>query len=342
MVHVSKPLLVGILLLAASASAALVFFAMSALSGEEPAPAPIAAEPPSESTPVEEPAPTPHEAALIVRTDITDASLFVDAFDRGPIEAESRRMLPLGPHRIEARRGATVIAALTVELSASGADVELHADGTTTQTARPEPPRGAARARSTSSSAREDRPAPREEPPGLALVEVAPTASSPTASSRTASSPTPAATPTPDLAAPPPRTIPALTVPMSAATLLAQLEVRDPRYAPIVVPATPAPATPAPTPTRPASAVASATPPTEAQMRAALDSVLAEVRTCAGDFHGELDVSATFLPDGSVRARIGRLPTREARYCVQRQIQESVRLRSFEGRAIGYRHTYRL
>ncbi|MEZ4252346.1 MAG: hypothetical protein R3B99_29380, partial [Polyangiales bacterium] len=83
-------------------------------------------------------------------------------------------------------------------------------------------------------------------------------------------------------------------------------------------------------------------PPNEGQMRAALQSVLPAVRTCAGDFHGELEVTASFLPDGSVRARIGRLPTREARYCVQARIQETVRLRAFEGRAASFRHTYRL
>ncbi len=326
----SRPLIVGILLLAAGASAALVFFAMSALSGRDEPP-PLAATPPSESTPVEEPAPTPTEAELVVRTDIRDASLFIDAFDRGPIEAESRRVLPLGPHRIEARRGATVIAALAVELSASGADVELHADGTTTQAARP---RVAARARSTSSSAREDRPAPREEPAEPTPVEGAPAPTSPTASSPSPVG-SPAATPTPSLAAPPPRTIPSLSVPLSAAALRAQLEAVDQPDVPTLVPATP-------TPIRPAPAVTPATPPTEAQMRAALDSVLVQVRTCAGDFHGELDVSASFLPDGSVRARIGRLPSRDARYCVQRQIQENVRVRAFEGRAIGYRHTYRL
>ncbi|MCU0677775.1 MAG: hypothetical protein MUE69_33980 [Myxococcota bacterium] len=342
----SKPLIVVVLLIAALASAALVFFAMSAFSEDEPLPA-VASEP-TTSAPEPEPEPAPTDAELVVRTDITDANLFVDAFDRGPIETESWRTLPLGPHRIEARRGATVIAALTVELGPNGADVELHADGTTAQAARTEPPVRVASARAREGDRAAGQPAPNapsnEPTPGA--NEPAPSAAP--ASSATAPSaapneadPAPSA-PTTVAAAPrvepPPGVEPAPAAPIFGARPSAGVQVVDQNRAHTVAPP---PVTPAVAP-RVAAPVAPAAPPNEAQMRRALDSVMPAVRTCAGDFHGELDVTVSFAPDGTTRARIGRLPTREARYCVQGAIHERVRVPAFAGRATQIRHVYRL
>lgn len=338
----SKPLIVVVLLLAALASAALVFFAMNALSEGDPPPTAMSNEP-TTSAPLPEPEVAPTDAELLLRTDITDANLFVDAFDRGPIEAESRRTLPLGPHRIEARRGATVIAAITVELAAGGADVELHADGTTAQTARPEAEvRVAARTR--------DEPTRTAEPQDTATPTIASTSATTTASaSPTPSTATPmpsSGTPTPTVAAatprpePPPGVEPAPTAPIFAPRPSAGIQVVDQNPGHTITP----PPTPTVTPTAPrvAAPVAPGAPPTEAQMRRALDSVLPAVRTCAGDFHGELDVTVSFAPDGSTRARIGRLPTRDARYCVQGLIHDRVEVPAFTGRATQVRHVYRL
>jgi len=340
---VSKPLIVVVLLIAALASAALVFFAMSAFSEDEPPP--VVANEPTTSAPTPEPEPeaAPTDAELVVRTDITDANLFVDAFDRGPIEAESWRTLPLGPHRIEARRGPTVIAALTVELGPNGADVELHADGTTAQAARAEPPVRVASARTREA----DRPAGQ---PSAPANEPTPTAPAPTAPAPAPSAPT-AAPSEPDPAPsapttvataprvePPPGVEPAPAAPIFGARPTAGVQVVDQNQAHTVAPPPVAP-TVAP---RVAAPVAPAAPPNEAQMRRALDSVMPAVRTCAGDFHGELDVTVSFSPDGTTRARIGRLPTREARYCVQGAIHERVRVPAFAGRATQIRHVYRL
>ncbi|MCB9622744.1 MAG: hypothetical protein H6723_05325 [Sandaracinus sp.] len=330
----SKPVIVVVLLLAAGASAALVFFAMSALSTEEEAPPTVASEP-QVSAPAE---PEVTDAELLLRTDITDANLFVDAFDRGPIEAESRRTLPLGPHRVEARRGATVIAALTVELGANGAEVVLHADGTTTQTEGPQREvRVAARTTVRANTGTAAEPEPSEAP----AAELPPPSVEVAAATRE---------PEPEPAREAPAGVePAPTAPIVVAPRVAtaNIEVVDQSAATNVMPAPAAPAPTAPAPTTVAAPVVRpqgppGPPPNEGQMRAALQSVLPAVRTCAGDFHGELEVTASFMPDGSVRARIGRLPTREARYCVQARIQETVRLRAFEGRAASFRHTYRL
>jgi hypothetical protein len=301
----------------------------------------VVANEPTTSAPAAEPEPeaAPTDAELVVRTDITDANLFVDAFDRGPIEAESWRTLPLGPHRIEARRGATVIAALTVELGPNGADVELNADGTTAQAARAEPP-----VRVASARAREgDRPRSDGDPgqpgPSAPSNEPAPSAPAPTPSAApTEPNPAPSA---PVVAAPrvepPPGVEPAPAAPIFGARPSAGVQVVDQYQAHTVTP----PVTP-PVAPRVATPVAPAAPPNEAQMRRALDSVMPAVRTCAGDFHGELDVTVSFAPDGTTRARIGRLPTREARYCVQAAIHERVRVPAFAGRATQVRHVYRL
>lgn len=340
----SKPLIVVVLLVAALASAALVFFAMTALSEDEP-PLVVANVPTtSASAPEPEPEADPTDAELVVRTDITDANLFVDAFDRGPIEAESWRTLPLGPHRIEARRGATVIAALTVELGPNGADVELHADGTTTQAARPEPPARVASARTREG----ERPVAAASAPSNDPIPTAPTPTAPTpttpAPSAAPSEPDPAPSAQTTVAAaphvePPPGVEPAPAAPIFGARPSAGVQVVDQHQAHTVTP----PATPtAPVAPRVAAPVAPAAPPNEAQMRRALDSVMPAVRTCAGDFHGELDVTVSFAPDGTTRARIGRMPTRDARYCVQAAIHERVRVPAFTGRATQVRHVYRL
>ena len=348
--RVSKPLIVVVLLVAALASAALVFFAMSAFSEEEAAP-PVVANEPTTSAPAPEPPPAPTDAELVVRTDITDANLFVDAFDRGPIEAESWRTLPLGPHRIEARRGATVIAALTVELGPNGADVELHADGTTAQTERPEPPVRVASARTREGERPAGEPRPNEPSaptPSVATPSVAaPSVATPSAATPSAATPSEPAAPSPAAPAvatarvePPPGVEPAPTAPIFGARPSSGVQVVDQHQAHTV---TPPPVTPtAPVAPRVAVPVAPAAPPNEAQMRRALDAVMPAVRTCAGDFHGELDVTVSFAPDGTTRARIGRLPTREARYCVQGAIHERVRVPAFTGRATQIRHVYRL
>ncbi len=349
--RVSKPLIVVVLLIAALASAALVFFAMSALSEDEPPP--VVANEPTTSAPAPEPEPeaAPTDAELVVRTDITDANLFVDAFDRGPIEAESWRTLPLGPHRIEARRGATVIAALTVELGPNGADVELHADGTTAQTERPEPPVRVASARTERAAGQAGSSAPSNETP---TAPSAPTPSAPTSAptvepnepNPAPSAPAPSAPTTVATAPrvePPPGVEPAPTAPIFGARPSAGVQVVDQHQAQTVTPPPVTPTAPvAPRVAAPVAPVAPAAPPNEAQMRRALDSVIPAVRTCAGDFHGELDVTVSFAPDGTTRARIGRLPTREARYCVQGAIHERVRVPAFTGRATQIRHVYRL
>lgn len=340
---VSKPLIVVVLLIAALASAALVFFAMSAFSEDEPPP--VVANEPTTSAPAPEPEPeaAPTDAELVVRTDITDANLFVDAFDRGPIEPESWRTLPLGPHRIEARRGATVIAALTVELGPNGADVELHADGTTAQTERPEPPVRVASARNRDG----ERPAGASTPsnesttaPSAATPNEPPSEPTPAPSEPTPAPSAPTTVATAPRVEPPPGVEPAPTAPIFGARPSAGVQVVDQHQAHTVPPP---PVTPtAPVAPRVAAPVAPAAPPNEAQMRRALDSVIPAVRTCAGDFHGELDVTVSFAPDGTTRARIGRLPTREARYCVQAAIHERVRVPAFTGRATQIRHVYRL
>jgi hypothetical protein len=340
--RVSKPLIVVVLLIAALASAALVFFAMSAFSEEE-AP-PVVASEPTSSAPAPEPEPAPTDAELVVRTDITDANLFVDAFDRGPIEPESWRTLPLGPHRIEARRGATVIAALTVELGPNGADVELHADGTTAQVARTEPPARVASARTREGDRAVGQPTPsapgEPTPSNDPTPSAAPSAPEPSAPNHAPNEPAPSAptVATAPRVEPPPGVEPAPAAPIFGARPSAGIQVVDQNQAHTV---TPPPVTPTVAP-RVAAPVAPAAPPNEAQMRRALDSVIPAVRTCAGDFHGELDVTVSFAPDGTTRARIGRLPTREARYCVQGAIHERVRVPAFTGRATQIRHVYRL
>lgn len=338
----SKPLIVVVLLLAALASAGLVFFAMNALSQGDPPPTAMSNEP-TTSAPMPEPEVAPTDAELLLRTDITDANLFVDAFDRGPIEAESRRTLPLGPHRIEARRGATVIAAITVELAAGGADVELHADGTTAQTARPEAEvRVAVRTRGEPTRGAEP------EEPSPATPTIASTSATTITSPASSAAPVPPSateTPTPTTVAaatprpePPPGVEAAPTAPIFAPRPSVGIQVVDQNPTHTVTP----PPTQPVTPTRVAAPVAPGPPPTEAQMRRALDSVLPAVRTCAGDFHGELDVSVSFAPDGATRARIGRLPTREARLCVQSLIHDRVEVPAFTGRGTQIRHVYRL
>lgn len=74
----------------------------------------------------------------------------------------------------------------------------------------------------------------------------------------------------------------------------------------------------------------------------ALESVHRGVAECAGDFHGELRVRVSFRPDGTPHANIGRLPTREARVCVQSLIHQRVRVRPFQGRPTAVDHDYRL
>ncbi|MAC25623.1 MAG: hypothetical protein CMH59_03960, partial [Myxococcales bacterium] len=324
-----RPVLVALaLLLAAAGSAALVFFLASAFGGER-GPAPVAV--------------APGEGRVTVRAELTGpAQLFVDAADQGALGAEGVQLaLAPGTHRIEARRDARVVASEEVEVAAGGeAEVVLREraplargvappdDEGPTETAANTVTRAAPRTARAPSTATPEASAPAAVDPGDEPAQATPAEVAEAAPGETAEAePSEAALPGVFAAAEP---VPVVenTVPVveSSAPVGVQPAPRAPGGAPMAA------TVPAPAPATMSAPASPGAPPTRAQMRQALEAVRPHVARCAGAYHGALEVAVAFRPDGTASARVGRGPSREARVCVQRELNARARVAPFRGR----------
>jgi len=82
-------------------------------------------------------------------------------------------------------------------------------------------------------------------------------------------------------------------------------------------------------------------PPTHEQMTAILERLEPFVLQCVGTYRGPLAVTVKFAADGRVSSTIGSGPTRDARYCVQSEINARAG-RHFRGTSTSIRHTFSL
>ena len=94
-------------------------------------------------------------------------------------------------------------------------------------------------------------------------------------------------------------------------------------------------------PTMETATVMNSPVPTEAQLQASLRRLRPQVLHCVEDWRGELAVTVSYRTDGRISSRVGRGPSRQGRYCVQRIINESEGFH-FQGRAQRIRFTYSL
>ncbi len=330
--------LILVLSLVAVGTAVLVFVILSAVDQPSPptatletaSPAPSAQALPEGVAPPEAPS-----TLRIVAPGIEGARIFIDAMDRGPLEAELSFELPAGTHSVEARRDDRIVAHAAVELEPGASTTATLHEGRAAHVGRAQPaatrssPAGGVDEEPARGAAVAARPRPSEprraggrepteaQPPSApresaaAMTASAPAASAPAASAPAASAA--ASTPTPAPVAP----------------VIVPNEEDEPVARQPVVMARPPRPTEGPT----------VTTATRASLTARLRELQPQVRRCVGGWHGGLDVAVTVAGE-RVGARVGRGPSGQQRRCVQRALVEGLRAR-FRGRA-ATRHTYRL
>ncbi|MEM9071916.1 MAG: hypothetical protein AAGE52_25630 [Myxococcota bacterium] len=318
--------LIVVLGLAAVASAALVFFILSGLS--TPAPPEVASvpEPPvvAEETPLE-------EGRVRILAASVEGHLFVDAEDKGPIDAEMTFALPPGTHRIEARQGDRIIASTPVELEAGEIAVVTLGESQPVQIRHVRRPRRPASMQTSMQTVAVGV----ETPVAMAAVPT-PTPMTPANVQPAPMAPI-AATMTPTAMTQPATMTQAYPSPMVATNNNPQPGVY-PTSVPMVAPMAPGPAM-----AGPAMAGPQVLPraPSQQQMHARLRSLHQGAQRCVGNWHGSLETVVVFNPNGSVRSRIGRGPSGDQRRCVQALINRQAQIR-FNGRRTQTRFTFRL